>query len=72
MDSAERSADGSVNLTLAVTTHVVAGLILIGGLYVATGQFRNGILFAPAISDLLCNLLLGRSETPVGSTSAPL
>jgi Predicted membrane protein (DUF2339) len=33
MESVERSAEGSANLTLAVTTHVVAGLILIGGLY---------------------------------------
>ncbi|HEX6680080.1 MAG TPA: DUF2339 domain-containing protein, partial [Gaiellaceae bacterium] len=40
MDSAERSADGSVNLTLAVMTHVVAGLILVGGLYVG---LRDGI-----------------------------
>jgi len=40
MDSAERSADGSVNLTFAVMTHVVAGLILVGGLYVG---LRDGL-----------------------------
>jgi hypothetical protein len=38
MDSAERSADGSVNLAFAVMTHVVAGLILVGGLYVGLSE----------------------------------
>src|SRR5436190_8243259 len=40
MESVERSAEGSVNLTLAVTTHVFAGLILIGGFYVG---LRGGL-----------------------------
>jgi len=33
---------------------------LIKGLFVASGQFRNGILFAPAIAEALCSLVLGR------------
>jgi glycine oxidase len=32
----------------------------IEGLYVAGGQFRNGILFAPALADAMINLVLGR------------
>lgn len=32
-------------------------------LYVATGQFRNGILFAPAVAETMCRLILG-SEVP--------
>lgn len=36
------------------------GPAAIGGLYVATGQFRNGILFAPAVGELLCRLMLER------------
>jgi len=30
------------------------------GLFIASGQFRNGILFAPAIADAMCDLVLGR------------
>ena len=41
------------------------GLPLLGplrdGLFVAGGQYRNGILFAPAIADHLRDLLLGRA-----------
>jgi glycine oxidase len=33
----------------------------IRGLFIASGQFRNGILFAPAIAEALCSLVLGRS-----------
>ncbi|MBV9549038.1 MAG: FAD-dependent oxidoreductase, partial [Alphaproteobacteria bacterium] len=40
------------------------GLPLLGRLrscvYVAGGQYRNGILFAPAIADHMCDLVLGR------------
>ena len=32
----------------------------IEGLLVASGQFRNGILFAPAIARAMCDLILGR------------
>ncbi|HEX6897706.1 MAG TPA: glycine oxidase ThiO, partial [Bryobacteraceae bacterium] len=43
------------------------GLPLLGpttvpNLFVASGQYRNGILFAPAIGDLLSRLVLGRPE----------
>jgi glycine oxidase len=43
------------------------GLPLLGptaveGLYVAGGQYRNGILFAPAIARMMADLLLGRGE----------
>ena len=42
------------------------GLPLLGaleeGLLVAAGQYRNGILFAPAIADHMRDLVLGRAE----------
>jgi len=42
------------------------GLPLLGrlgnGVFVAGGQYRNGILFAPAIADHLRDLVLGRAE----------
>jgi glycine oxidase len=43
------------------------GLPLLGptgtpGLYLASGQYRNGILFAPAIAELLCAMVLGKAE----------
>jgi glycine oxidase len=46
------------------------GLPLLGpsvldGLYVATGQFRNGILYAPAVADLLCHLLTEPTSEPL-------
>lgn len=39
------------------------GLPLLGpstieGLFIASGQYRNGILFAPAVADMLCSLIL--------------
>jgi glycine oxidase len=42
------------------------GLPLLGpsaveGLFIASGQNRNGILFAPAVAEILCGLVLGRS-----------
>lgn len=39
----------------------ILGPTRVEGLYAATGQFRNGILFAPAIADLISAMLL-RSE----------
>ncbi|MEI9931340.1 MAG: glycine oxidase ThiO [Rhizomicrobium sp.] len=41
------------------------GLPLLGpssvdGLFIASGQHRNGILFAPVIAEMLCGLILGR------------
>ena len=37
----------------------VLGKTAIEGLYVASGQFRNGILFAPVVGDLLSTLICG-------------
>ena len=33
-------------------------------IYAATGQFRNGILFTPAIAELMTDVLLGKAEVP--------
>jgi len=38
----------------------VLGATTVDGLFVAGGQFRNGILFAPAVADALCSLILGK------------
>jgi len=40
----------------------ILGRSALGGLYVATGQFRNGILFAPAIAESLSGLILGQTS----------
>ncbi len=45
------------------------GLPLLGatafeGLYMASGQYRNGILFAPAIAETMCRLILERCSPP--------
>jgi glycine oxidase len=37
----------------------VLGATAIDGLYLASGQFRNGILFAPAIAELMSGLIMG-------------
>jgi glycine oxidase len=37
------------------------GPAAIDGLYVASGQFRNGILFAPAVAEVLSRLILERT-----------
>jgi len=42
----------------------ILGATTISGLFTATGQFRNGILFTPAIAELMCAVLLGRAEVP--------
>lgn len=41
----------------------ILGRTGIEGLYIASGQFRNGILFAPAIADSVSALVLGRAST---------
>lgn len=38
----------------------ILGETAIQGLYVAGGQYRNGILFAPAMAEALCSLILER------------
>lgn len=42
----------------------VLGETKIKGLFIASGQFRNGILFAPAIADALCGLILEHRPSP--------
>ena len=38
------------------------GPTTVSNLFVASGQYRNGILFAPSIGDLLSRLVLGHQE----------
>lgn len=45
------------------------GPAAVEGLYVASGQFRNGILFAPAVAEVLSRLILER--TPVDPAFDP-
>jgi glycine oxidase len=33
----------------------------VGGLWLASGQYRNGILFAPAVAQTMCDQILGRA-----------
>ena len=40
----------------------VLGATALKGLYVASGQFRNGILFAPAVANRLCRLILNKEQ----------
>lgn len=40
------------------------GLTGLDGLFIATGQFRNGILFAPAVADALRRFVLGEEISP--------
>jgi glycine oxidase len=43
----------------------ILGPAAVEGLYVASGQFRNGILFAPAVAEAMSRLILERvMETP--------
>jgi glycine oxidase len=37
----------------------VLGATAVEGLYVAGGQYRNGILFAPAVADAICGIVNG-------------
>ena len=39
------------------------GPLALPNLFVASGQFRNGILFAPAIADHMRDLMLGKTDT---------
>ena len=34
----------------------------VGGLWLASGQYRNGILFAPAVAQTMCDQVLGRAS----------
>ena len=42
----------------------ILGPSAIEGLYVASGQHRNGILFAPSVAEILSRAVLERSEGP--------
>jgi glycine oxidase len=42
----------------------ILGPTVVGGLYVASGQFRNGILFAPAVAEAMSRLILERVMEP--------
>jgi glycine oxidase len=42
----------------------VLGASSVGGLFVAGGQFRNGILFAPAIADAMQQIVLNSPSAP--------
>jgi glycine oxidase len=43
----------------------VLGPTAIEGLHIAGGQFRNGILFAPAVADAMAALLLGTADEEI-------
>jgi glycine oxidase len=46
----------------------VLGPTAISGLHVASGQFRNGILFAPQVADIVCGLILNeRQQAAMGA-----
>jgi len=40
------------------------GATAVEGLYVASGQYRNGILFAPIMAEVMCRLVLERRVSP--------
>lgn len=42
----------------------LVGPTTVAGLYAATGQYRNGILFAPAIAEAVSHLILARKVPP--------
>jgi glycine oxidase len=49
----------------------ILGETAVSGLFAATGQFRNGILFAPAIAETLSGLILGRRNSAAISAFDP-
>ncbi|MBI3676851.1 MAG: glycine oxidase ThiO [Proteobacteria bacterium] len=49
----------------------ILGETAVSGLFAAAGQFRNGILFAPAIADALSDLILGRRNSAAISPFDP-
>jgi glycine oxidase len=46
----------------------ILGRSILDGLFVASGQFRSGILYTPAIAEVVCALVLGK-DSPVDITS---
>lgn len=49
----------------------ILGETSIAGLFVASGQYRNGILFAPAIAEAMEGLVLGRMAAPELTSFSP-
>ena len=49
----------------------VLGGTQIAGLFVASGQFRNGILFAPIIADIMRDCVMGRAASPFARAFDP-
>jgi glycine oxidase len=49
----------------------VLGESRVKGIFIAGGLFRNGILFAPSVADILCRLLLGGRPDPFAQAFAP-
>jgi glycine oxidase len=49
----------------------VLGETAIAGLVVASGQYRNGILFAPVLADMIRSLLLGEDPGPLFRCFSP-
>jgi glycine/D-amino acid oxidase-like deaminating enzyme len=47
----------------------ILGETRVKNLYVATGQFRNGILFAPAVAETVSRLILGSAAPEIRSFS---
>jgi glycine oxidase len=47
----------------------VLGETRVPGLFVATGQFRNGILFAPAVAEAMSRLVLGKPAPEIHAFS---
>jgi glycine/D-amino acid oxidase-like deaminating enzyme len=45
----------------------ILGETQLENLFVATGQFRNGILFAPAIAETVSRLILGSAAPEIRS-----
>jgi glycine/D-amino acid oxidase-like deaminating enzyme len=42
----------------------ILGPTEIANLFVASGQYRNGILFTPALAEAACNMILQRNAEP--------
>ncbi len=47
----------------------VLGASAVGNVFVASGQFRNGILFAPALAQIMCSLILNEERPDISAFS---
>jgi glycine oxidase len=65
-------AEVSVGLRSAVDDHLpVIGATEVGGLFLAVGHFRNGVLLAPATAHYLARWIVGGSRPPELDPFAP-